>query len=315
MTKTFKHFIFIFCIGLSITHLRSQTPTDALLMDKNQLCIAPMYTHESWKEYWEGTLLRDNLNIGIFTKQSINPMLAYGITDKISVLLSLPYVTTKDSRGQLQGVSGIQDLSLFLKAKLLNFKNSSHDFGGFLTAGFGTPISNYLSDYQPYAIGLGTQEFSLRAIVKYEYKTQTYLRLGAGYYHRTDTKVERDYHYNNGSVYSEYMDVPNAMQYEVTLGQWVANNSLQIEVGTHIQSSNSGDDIRRQNPGQPTNKVNFTNGSISLRYFPAFLNGVSIIGSYAQNFAGRNIGKTQALTGTITYQFYLKKKNNSETAN
>ena len=38
----------------------SQTDIDAIMMEKNALCVGPMYGYSSWKNYWEGTLKREN---------------------------------------------------------------------------------------------------------------------------------------------------------------------------------------------------------------------------------------------------------------
>lgn len=83
--------------------LKAQTPSDALMMEKNELCIALIYQNDKWDEYWEGTLLRDNQNIGVLTRNTFMPMLAYGVTKKFNIMTSLPYVETEASRGQMVG--------------------------------------------------------------------------------------------------------------------------------------------------------------------------------------------------------------------
>ena len=44
--------------------LSAQTDIDAVMMEKNAFCIGPMFGYSSWKNYWEGTLKRENLNLG-----------------------------------------------------------------------------------------------------------------------------------------------------------------------------------------------------------------------------------------------------------
>lgn len=297
-----KNFSLIILANLVFTlNSIAQSPTDALMMEKNQLCIAATWQNDSWKEYWEGTLLRDNQNIGTLTRNVITPMLGYGFSQKLNLMIGLPYVTTKSSGGQLQGVSGFQDLSFFVKARLVEMKKSNNEFNLFTTAGISFPASNYHSDYLPYALGLGTTEYSIRGILKYQYKSKTYARAGFGYYHRTETEIERDFHYNNGPVYSNLMDVPSVTQYELAIGQWILKTKLQLELTLNNQTGLSGDDIRRQNSPQPTNKMNFTNGNFYVRYFPEFINGFSVFGSYYKTFAGRNVGQSQGLIAGFTY--------------
>ncbi len=87
----------------------AQTPTDATLMAKGEFCIALSYSSENWEKYWEGTLKRDNGNIGTFTRQTIMPMLALGLTEKITTIAALPWMQTEASAGQMRGAEGLQD--------------------------------------------------------------------------------------------------------------------------------------------------------------------------------------------------------------
>ncbi len=58
----------------------AQTLTDGLMMPQRNLCTGFLYANDQWKNYWEGTRMRDNLNLGKVTTQSIMWMGAYGIT-------------------------------------------------------------------------------------------------------------------------------------------------------------------------------------------------------------------------------------------
>ncbi|HVX25207.1 MAG TPA: hypothetical protein VHB70_02610, partial [Parafilimonas sp.] len=42
----------------------AQTDIDAIMMAKNNFCVGGTYSHSSWDHYWEGTMKRDNQNIG-----------------------------------------------------------------------------------------------------------------------------------------------------------------------------------------------------------------------------------------------------------
>ena len=76
------------------------------------------------------------------------------------------------------------------------------------SGGYSTPITNYLSDYRPYSIGNGANEWSARGIVQYKFDMGLYIRATGGHLFRGETRVERDYYYANGSYYTEWMDVP-----------------------------------------------------------------------------------------------------------
>src|SRR3954465_7963777 len=95
----------------------AQTDMDAIMMNRKQFCQGLNYDYSSWDHYWEGTFKRDNQNLGTLSRQSVMYMGAYGITNKLNVLASVPYVWTKASAGTLHGAEGIQDLAVFVKWK------------------------------------------------------------------------------------------------------------------------------------------------------------------------------------------------------
>src|SRR5260221_7097064 len=104
----------LFGLMLSL-QLKAQTLTDGLMMPKKDLCTGFFYSTDSWKNYWEGSLKRDNLNMGTITTKSITWMGAYGVTEKINLIAMLPYVWTNSSGPTLHPIQGIQDLTLAWK--------------------------------------------------------------------------------------------------------------------------------------------------------------------------------------------------------
>lgn len=287
--------------------LLAQTPSDHLMMSKYELCIAASYDQGKWDEYWEGTYLRTNDNIGTFTRSTLMPMIAAGITDKLNILIATPYVKTESTGGQLAGVQGFQDLSIALKYLLLKKELGIGNLSVLATAAYATPMSNYLSDYLPYSLGLGTNEITLRGIVHYELKQGIYIRGAGAYLWRGQTEVERDYYYNNGSYYTTWMDVPNAVNYNATLGGWLFDHSLQLEAGYMSLKCVTGDDIRAYNMPQPTNKMEVEQVSFFAHYyFKKVVKGLGVLGYYSQVIDGRNMGKSTTLGGGVTYQFKVK---------
>src|SRR5690606_26460994 len=120
-----------------------------------------------------------NGNIGTFTRNQAQAGFAYGISDRFDLIVDVPYVKTHSDGGQLAGVSGMQDLSLAVKGIITEKAFEKGTFYALGTAAFATRLSNYLSDYQPYSIGLGTDQFTLRAILQYKFHNGLYFR-GAG---------------------------------------------------------------------------------------------------------------------------------------
>ena len=125
------------------------------MMPKGEICIALQYDQVTWDRYWEGSTIRVNQNIGTFTKQMGMPMIVGGITDKVNVILNLPYVKTAASAGQLTGVQGIQDLGISVKALFLEKNIGKGKLTGFSNLSYSTPATNYLSDYMPFSLGFG----------------------------------------------------------------------------------------------------------------------------------------------------------------
>jgi hypothetical protein len=306
MKNQIQHiFVLVACCCQTLA-LLAQTPSDDLLMKKREFCVAATYETGSWKEYWEGTRLRTNANIGTFSRDIFMPMLVYGITDKINVMASLPYISTGATGGQLAGAQGLQDLALAAKAELVNTQVGSGKVSFLATLGYSFPVSNYLSDYLPFSIGLKTRELSTRGILQYRFDNGIYLRGAAAYLWRGQTRIERNYYYNNGSYYSEWMDVPSALNYHGALGVWLLKGALRLEANYMALQSTSGDDIRIYNSPQPTNKMSFEQiGFFGQYYFKGIkaLEGVGVLAYYSDFFSGRNMGKFQNIGGGITYQF------------
>src|SRR2546422_9482949 len=142
---------------------RAQTLDDGLLMPRGALGTGSFYAHESWSQYWEGTLKRDNGNIGTVTTQSVTWVAGCGVTARLSVMALLPYVWTRATQGPLQGMHGLQDLTLAAKYRLLStpFTNRG-TLRAMVVGAAGIPASNYVPDFLPLSIGLASRRFSGR---------------------------------------------------------------------------------------------------------------------------------------------------------
>ncbi|HJW28401.1 MAG TPA: hypothetical protein VJ508_04025, partial [Saprospiraceae bacterium] len=297
---------FVFFLISSSVH--AQTPTDGILMNRGEICFGLQYTHESWDQYWEGTLKRSNGNIGTFTRQSVMGMFALGLTDKINVIGYVPWVHTESSGGQLKGVSGLQDAGIFLKAQAFHLKAGPGRLALNPVVGFSIPVSNYLEDYQPYSLGLGCPDLSLGANLQYKLDMGLYIRGTAAYHVRGDAKIEREFYYTTHGVYSDKVDMPNALTYTATLGVWLLNNSLNMDVTYDGLTTYGGFDIRRQDMPFPANKMIFTRVGGFIHYYTPFFPGFGIFVTGNQILTGRNVGESMVISGGLTYQFPLWNK-------
>lgn len=106
--KQFLLWIAVLCCGSTL----AQTLDDGLMMPKKYFCTGFLYTHSHWDKYWEGSLKRDNQNIGTFSSSNIMYVGNYGITDRLNIIAMAPYISNQSNQGTLTGLQGVQDLTL-----------------------------------------------------------------------------------------------------------------------------------------------------------------------------------------------------------
>lgn len=287
----------------------AQTPTDGIMMNKGLICFLGQYSNSSWDEYWEGTNKRSNSNLGTFTNQNVMVMGNYGITDNLNVMMGVPYIWTS-SDSYLDGQSGLQDLSVFLKYQALS---SASDFGTFkvqATGGLSIPVSNYVPDFLPFSIGIQSKTASLRAILNYTMAKGFYATAQAGYTWRSNTYADRDSYLYNGQQYeSDEVPVPNVVDATGRLG--FINNKVQAEAFLDYFTCTSGDDIRYNDMPFPTNKMQATTAGVFAKYF--IWKGLALQASYSQVLSGRNVGQSTTIAGGFTWFFRVGKATTEET--
>ncbi|MEB2776188.1 transporter [Algoriphagus sp. D3-2-R+10] len=308
MKNYFRTLILLFG-GLGLSYLSmAQTPTDGLMMPKGDICFLLNFEYGQFDHYWEGETLRKNGTIAKVQRKTAMVMAAYGITKRLDAYVGLPYVSTNSTTpngGKFAGTSGIQDLTLGLKYEALRKNGEKGEWTAFGSVVFSSPVSNYLSDYQPYSLGIGAPQLAWRALVEYEWNSGLYLRGNGGYIWKGYTEAEREYYYNDGSYFTSWMDVPSAWTYEAVVGKWFMNKSLRAELSYNSSISTSGDDIRAYNAPQPTNKVNMDRIGAFAQYFLNNPKGLGLVASYSRVINGRNAPELSVFSAGVTYQFGL----------
>ncbi len=277
----------------------AQMPNDALYMSKKTICVAGIYSRSTWTNYWEGGLKRENLNIGTHTTQSLMVMPAIGISNRVNVILSLPYVWTSTSVGNLMGQRGVQDLAAWLKVKALKR-------GGFslnALVGASLPVGNYVPDFLPMSIGLQCRTVTGRLLASYKHpQTGLYLTAHGSYGWRSTIRIDRDAYQADGRVYNtNEAAVPNTYDAAVRLG--VLRRTWQTEVFAERFACLTGDNIRRNDMPFPTNRMEATQVGWYGRYLPGHV-GVNARASYVLN--GLNAGQSTNYSVGILYQFKVK---------
>jgi len=301
----------IVTVGLSLTAslaLVAQTDLDAIMMNKKQFCQGLTYDYSSWDHYWEGTFKRDNQNLGTVSTQSIMYMGTYGITNNLNVMASVPYVWTKATEGTLTGTKGIQDLAINVKWKAYTTSFGKNRFSFFAVGGFSTPLSNYVIDYLPLSIGLGSTNLTARGMV--DYRRGRFTATGsASYIWRSNVKLDRNAYYDTQLHLTNEVDMPNASFYQLRAGyrgRYLIAEALLSNWTTH-----GGFDIRKNDMPFPSNRMNSTMVGAYGKYTFKKFTELSVIGSVNYTVAGRNVGQSRAFSVGAFYAFYFGKKTKS----
>ncbi len=292
--------------SFSVFRATAQTELDGIMMTKNNFCTGIVYTHSSWRNYWEGTFKRDNENLGTVSTQMIGAMGNYGVTDKLNILFSIPYVQTNASAGPLKGLKGIQDLSLWVKWMPVDTKLGKGDFSLYGVAGYSFPVSDYVADFLPMSIGLRSKNLSVRAIADYQVG-KFFVTGSATYVHRSNIEIDRNSYYTTEMHYTNEVKMPDAASFNFRTGY--RSNTFIGEFVLSNWTTLGGFDITKNNMPFPSNEMNATKAGVAFKYTLIPLPGLSLIASSNITIAGRNVGESTDFSGGFFYVFDFKKKN------
>ena len=303
--KPIKLFMLLMLLSVSWRSY-AQTYIDAIMMEKNAFCAGGMYTQSSWKNYWEGTLKRNNLNLGTVSTKMIGVMGNYGLSKKINLLFNIPYVITKASAGTLHGMKGVQDLSLMVKYRPINKKIGDARLSVFGIAGGSTPLTNYVADFLPLSIGLHSTTAMARLMVDYYYNSKWFVTASATYVYRSNIKIDRTSYYTDELILSNEVQMPNATTFNIRAGYrtqwWIAEAVL------NNWTTRGGFDITRNNMPFPSNRMNATALGVNLKYVLKKLPQLSLTGGANEIITGRNMGQSFTANGGIFYVFDFTRK-------
>lgn len=288
---------------------KAQMPDDGFTMTKGELCLVAGYKQASWKEYWEGTRLRDNKNIGTFTSRMYMPMAGYGISDKLNVFASLPYISNSSNAGTMMPQKGWQDISVAAKYRFLQTRAKAPlQLSLFATVGASTPARNYVPDFLPFSIGLGSKTFSGRLVTHLRHSSNLFATAQWGYTFRSNITVDRQTYYTDGQqIYSNEMFIPNTWDGGLKLGY--ASSRIRAYGLFNIMRTVSGGDIRRNDMPFPGNKMDMTSAGVHVLYWLPQVKGLGINVSAEQVISGRNVGKAFMWMGSLQYVFHPFSKN------
>jgi hypothetical protein len=292
----------ILVIVLAIPMLAyAQTDQDALMMGHRNLCVAGMGGYNSWTNYWEGTFKRDNANIGRMSTTYGMLMLNYGIVRNVNILASLPYVSTKASRGTLSGMNGLQDLAFYLKWRPLRKQVGKQMISVFGVGSFSTPSNDYNIDLQPVSIGLGGKVLSARLIFDIQ-RNKFFSTVSAGYMHRGNVEIDRPAYYTDRQIYSHEVQMPDAGNFQLRTGY--RSKKLIAEAFLVNTTTFGGFDIRKNDMPFVSNKMNSNTAGLEAKYYLNAALGINAVVAHTLN--GRNVGQATGYSAGILYTIRFK---------
>lgn len=283
--------------------LHAQTIDDGIMMARRSLQAGVIYTHDSWDEYWEGSLERVNGNIGTLTTEASTATAVYGLTDRLTLLGSVPYVWTNPSMGVLQGQQGVQDLTL--AGKFSFFERSSASRGALRAIAVvsgSLPLTEYVADFAPLSIGNHSKRISGRLTLNYQTPPGVYLTGSGAYTKRSDVTLDRPYYYTGGQLFfTDQVDMPDVADYIVSVGY--LKHDLNANVSFSQQFTQGGADIRRQDMPFVSSRMNFSKVTGMAMYPIPKLRAIAFYVAMTQTVDGRNVGHARTFAGGLLYSY------------
>ena len=284
---------------------RAQTLDDGVMMARGELFTGNVYTHDAWDHYWEGTLRRDNGNIGTLTTQSNTVLAVYGVTDRLNVLATVPYVWTEASQGVLHGMNGMQDFSIAAKYTIAEREKTAVGALRLLGVfGVATPMTDYTPDFQPLSIGMGSTRVSWRGTASMQGEDGIFVDASAAYTWRSTVELDRPYYFTDDRLFlTDQVHMPGVGDWEV-MGGFRGPRIMAAATVVH-QFMKSGGDIRRQDMPFVSNRMNALRVGGVVMYPLPRLAPLAVRVAYAHTVAGRNVGQSDTVSVGVMYRFAL----------
>jgi hypothetical protein len=264
-----------------------------------------MYSHSSWKDYWEGTYKRNNQNIGTLSTQMVSLMGLYGITDKLNVMVGAPYVWTHATAGTLHGEHGIQDLSAWLKYQAIKQPIGNGTLSVFVIGGASLPLTNYIAAYLPLSIGLQSKTLSGRLMADYQ-QGNFFVTVSGTYTWRSDITIDQNAYYTTSLHLTNKVDMPDMAAENLRIG-YRSNRWIIEALGSNMNTL-GGFDIRKNDMPFPSNKMNSTMAGAHVKYSVKQVKGLEVNAEGDYTLAGRNVGQATMFDFGVNYILDFSKK-------
>lgn len=282
----------------SMSSLYSQTLINGFFPKKSELTVATSYSYKNYDNFYRGEVVTKNnpMNMGEISSSIVNLYGEYGVLDWLSTTVSIPYVSVENEEGVpdpvigTSQVEGIQDLNVFLKAKVIETTLSNKaklSIGG--ATGVSLPVGGY-EEAGILSLGNGATAVDGCGFIQLATPSNIFIELQAAYSLR-----------NNSDF-----DVPNATLYSAKLGYY--NKWFYAHAKIGVQNSLSGFDIGSQafvdagGPNAlPETEVDFADVYFDV-YVPLYKNTIGISSGYSTNMSGKNYNRASAVSVGLVYK-------------
>ena len=289
-----KNIYSLFTLLLVSFSINAQSLIDGFSSQKGDLSVTLGYTFSNFDEFYLGTEKMDGVPAhNEITQHIISLYAKYGITDKVSIILNLPYFSASGD-GDTDPVNGetsiadFQDISVAFKGvtPIYNFEKGSLDIVGGL--GFSIPLG-----YEPngiLSIGSGVFTVSYTGGLHLNTSSGFFATALANYNLRGDAKSD---------IIASNFSVPNTFSATGKIGY--ASSLIYVDAWVSLADSDEGVDI-----GGEGFTGNFPETNVEYNMFGATVYkdilpelGVSL--GYSTIFDGRNVGASSNYSIGFTY--------------
>ena len=296
---------YLSCLLLAPLLITAQTEIDGIMMSKGNFCFGTIYQYSSWDQYWEGTYKRENLNFGTVSTKSVALMGNYGVSDKLNLIFSLPYVETVASAGTMESQKGFQDVSLTVKYMPFEKTIGKATYSLYALAGLSAPVSNYPADYLPLSLGLQSKTASLRLMGDYQ-RGHFFTTISGAYVKRANITIDRNAYYTTEMHYTNEVNMPDAISVNFRIG-YRSNRLITEVILDNWVTQSGGFDITTNNMPFPSNTMNALKIGLNTKYTLKKIPALSIIGGSNFVTEGRNVGQSNTFYSGLFYVINLKK--------
>ena len=190
LAKAVSAFFFVLATTTFSNYTFAQGDT-GFLRGKGHGDVVLTYGQERFDRFYAGSSSVSNPNIAKVRRGFYSLYAAYGITDEIDLGANATFLDVNSS-GVIDDESGIQDLALYLKARLLKFDFDFGQFNVLAKPGIKLPLANYENN-TPASLGDGQIDLQARVVAQ--------IRSHSGYYFATEAGFDK----RNGSPRNQLM--------------------------------------------------------------------------------------------------------------